>query len=163
MSPRDVTDARPSFASEKEKGEVDATIRVEGAHDVELERRFGFFSCLGLAFALLNSWTGKCGPVVQVLTSQPCTLCTPRNVFYILCFADACSFSSCYSTPVRRKRRDGLGSRRLRHRISGNGCLSVSCSVMGSDRGMWAATSETCQQTRLNLLFSDRRCHQPEE
>jgi hypothetical protein len=31
---------------------------VEVAGEVELERRFSFLSCLGLAFALLNSWTG---------------------------------------------------------------------------------------------------------
>lgn len=28
--------------------------------EVRLERRFSFLSCLGLAFILLNSWTGEC-------------------------------------------------------------------------------------------------------
>jgi len=43
---------------------VEAAPSVSHRHEglgggVELERNFSFLSCLGLAFALINSWTGK--------------------------------------------------------------------------------------------------------
>lgn len=46
-----------SIMSEKKEGEV---VHVEGvATEVQLERNFSFLSALGLAFSLLNSWTGE--------------------------------------------------------------------------------------------------------
>lgn len=46
-----------SILSEKKDGEV---VYVEGITDgVQLERNFSFLSALGLAFSLLNSWTGE--------------------------------------------------------------------------------------------------------
>jgi hypothetical protein len=32
---------------------------VSGTEPVHLERNFSFLSCLGMAFAMLNSWTGE--------------------------------------------------------------------------------------------------------
>lgn len=47
----------PSRDSAKKAGE---TVNIHDAHhEVELDRRFSFFACLGLAFSLLNSWTGE--------------------------------------------------------------------------------------------------------
>lgn len=33
-------------------------VELEGLHDGQLERNFSGLACIGLAFALLNSWTG---------------------------------------------------------------------------------------------------------
>lgn len=49
----------PSIASLEKKNEADVAVVVQhvGPVPVELERNFSFWACLGLAFALLNSWT----------------------------------------------------------------------------------------------------------
>lgn len=50
---------RPSsiISSEKKVGDV---VTVEAiTTEVQLERNFSFLSALGLAFSLLNSWTGE--------------------------------------------------------------------------------------------------------
>lgn len=84
MSHKDVTDVRPSFSSEEKGG--DTHIVVEAGTEIELERRFGFFSCLGLAFALLNSWTGESGGEF-ITNPQPCTSqITPNTPLLTLSF-----------------------------------------------------------------------------
>lgn len=48
---------RPSVISLEKKNEAEVSVVVDGPKPVELERNFTFIACLGLAFALLNSWT----------------------------------------------------------------------------------------------------------
>lgn len=50
-------DKRPSVASIEKKDVAEVCVVAEGSRPVELERNFSFIACLGLAFALLNSWT----------------------------------------------------------------------------------------------------------
>lgn len=56
--------SRSSLADEKESAAAVTMLEVETrgeVHDdgvVHLERRFSFMACLGMAFMMLNSWTG---------------------------------------------------------------------------------------------------------
>lgn len=50
--------ADPKHSDEKSSAHKVAVGEVD--HTVHLERRFGFWSCLGMAFIMLNSWTGEC-------------------------------------------------------------------------------------------------------
>lgn len=48
--------------SDEEKEAVAATQQADGTTTtgvVHLERRFSFLACLGMAFIMLNSWTGE--------------------------------------------------------------------------------------------------------
>lgn len=55
-------DVELSHMASRDSGakKVDGSVHVhEAQHGIELDRRFSFFACLGLAFSLLNSWTGE--------------------------------------------------------------------------------------------------------
>lgn len=50
---------RPASLVSSEKKAVDVVTVEAIATEVQLERNFSFLSALGLAFSLLNSWTGE--------------------------------------------------------------------------------------------------------
>lgn len=51
---------RPASIVSSEKKVADVVTVEAIATEVQLERNFSFLSALGLAFSLLNSWTGEC-------------------------------------------------------------------------------------------------------
>jgi hypothetical protein len=56
MNDVELTAARSRDSKKGENVYVADTVSEAG---IELHRRFSFFACLGLAFSLLNSWTGE--------------------------------------------------------------------------------------------------------
>lgn len=71
------SDSSPPSMGDKEKdlGGVRLEAVQTGGHvvdAVELERNFSFLSTLGLAFSLLNSWTGKCSTTLHRGGRQCC-------------------------------------------------------------------------------------------